>query len=473
MGMSQPQHKELDAAPNPNKMPSGIPYIIGNEFAERFSYYGMKTILVIFMTKYLMDSAGNLAPMSDPEARVWFHMFSMANYFFPIVGAIVADVFWGKYKTIINLSLVYCLGHVFLALFETRFGLSIGLTLIAIGAGGIKPCVSAHVGDQFRPNQAHLLTKIFSWFYIAINMGAVISSLLTPLLLDRIGPTVAFGLPGVLMFIATFVFWLGRRKFVAIKPVGWTFYKSQLFSPQGKKAIINLIIIYAFISIFWSLFDQSGSSWVQQADKMNRNIDLRFWAFQFDFLQFELLPSQVQAINPGLILILTPLMAYIGYPFMNRFIRMTSLRRITIGMFLAGVSFIFCAIPEAHIAAGGTPHVSWQFVAYFFLTTSEIMVSITALEFAYTQAPNALKSFIMGFYMLSVALGNAVTAAVNFFIQNPDGSSKLEGAEYYWFFVGLMFVTAFIFMLISRFYQEEQYIQESLDPTKEAVHEEA
>ena len=78
-----------------NKMPKGIPYIIGNEMDERFSYYGMRAILVVFMTKYLMDHSGTVDTMSDTEATAWFHYFSMANYFFPIIGAVVADVLWG------------------------------------------------------------------------------------------------------------------------------------------------------------------------------------------------------------------------------------------------------------------------------------------------------------------------------------------------------------------------------------------
>jgi POT family proton-dependent oligopeptide transporter len=89
-----------------NKFPKGIPYIIGNELAERFSYYGMRAILVVFMTKYLMDQGGFVNPMSDTEATAWYHYFSMANYFFPIIGAVVADVFWGKYKTIILIGSV-------------------------------------------------------------------------------------------------------------------------------------------------------------------------------------------------------------------------------------------------------------------------------------------------------------------------------------------------------------------------------
>ena len=438
--------------PPTSKMPPGIPYIIGNELAERFSYYGMKTILVIFMTKYLMDSSGNAAPMTESDAKYWYHIFNMTNYLFPILGAFVADILLGKFKTIISLSIVYCLGHLALGLFDTRFGLSVGLTLIAMGSGGIKPCVSAHVGDQFRPDKKHLINKIFSVFYLSINIGAAISSLLTPVLLNRFGPHVAFGVPGVLMLIATIVFWMGKRKFVAIQPVGWNYYKNELFSIQGKKALLQLSIIYAFISIFWSLFDQTGSAWVLQAARMNRMVNL-------GFIEFELLPSQIQAINPLMIIILIPLFVFIVYPYINKFYNLTALRKITAGMFIASFSFVLCAIPENQISHGGQPTILWQFFAYLFLTIGEVLVSITALEFAYTQAPNSMKSFVMGFYLLSISLGNLVTAIVNGFIQNPNGSNKLEGAAYYWFFVALMVATAITFVFISKSYKEESYIQ--------------
>ena len=117
-------------------MPPGIPYIVVNEAAERYIFYGMRAILVIFMTKFLMGANDELDVMSEEDAKAWFHSFVTAAYFFPILGAIVADAFLGKYRTIIALSLVYCVGHLALALDETRTGLAIGLGLIAIGSGG-------------------------------------------------------------------------------------------------------------------------------------------------------------------------------------------------------------------------------------------------------------------------------------------------------------------------------------------------
>lgn len=433
------------------KYPKGIPYIIGNELAERFSYYGMRAILVVFMTQYLMSS-GKLNPMSENEATTYYHLFTMANYFFPILGAVLSDILWGKYKTIITLSIVYVLGHLALAIDESRLGLTIGLTLIAIGAGGIKPCVSAHVGDQFEEKNKSLLENIFGYFYFSINLGAAVSTLLIPVLLEKYGPHVAFGVPGFLMLMATIVFWKGRKVFIAIPPVGWEIYKKDLLSDKGKKAFINLSIMYIFIAIFWSLFDQTGSSWVLQAERMDKTVNL-------GFIQFDLLASQIQAINPLLIMIFIPLFTYLLYPLISKIFPLTSLRKISIGMFLAGFSFAIMAVAETIIAAGGKPSIIWQFWAYVILTAAEVMVSITGLEFSYTQAPNSMKSFVMGLWLLSVSLGNGITALVNALIVNPDGTLKLNGTEYFWFFAGLMFVTSLAFIVVAKRYKVESYIQ--------------
>src|SRR5680860_1628269 len=132
-----------------NKFPSQIKYIVGNEACERYSYYGMRSILTVFMIQVLL--------MQEAEATSTYHLFAGACYLFPLLGAFISDRFLGKYKTILYLSLVYCSGHAVLAVWETKMGLYAGLALIALGSGGIKPCVSAHVGDQFKANQTHLL----------------------------------------------------------------------------------------------------------------------------------------------------------------------------------------------------------------------------------------------------------------------------------------------------------------------------
>ncbi len=423
-------------------VPAGIPYIIGNEAAERFSYYGMRAILMIYMTQYLVNSSGQLEVMSENEAQGYFHLFVSAVYFMPIFGALLADGLFGKYRTILLLSLIYCLGHFTLALDNTRMGLLLGQSLIAIGSGGIKPCVSAQIGDQFGPNNQHLLTTVYSWFYIAINVGAFAAMLIIPWLLEHSGPAIAFAVPGLLMLLATVLLWLGRHHYIHKPPAGIQFIK-EMCSQVGLKRLAKLASIYTFFTVFWALFDQTGSSWIIQAQKMDRIL----WGI-------ELLPSQIQAANPLLIILLVPLFTYLVYPWLNRYFVLTAIKKMQLGLFITVIAFAIPSVVQMQLDAGLTPSILWQILAYVLLTSAEVMVSITCLEFSYTQAPATMKSFVMAFYFLSVALGNLFTSAVNFLIHNTDGSSQLAGADYYWFFTGLMLITAVLFLWVSQRYQE-------------------
>ena len=432
-------------------MPPGIPYIIGNEAAERFSFYGMRSILAIFMTTYLMNGHGQLAVMDAQEAAAWFHEFVFGVYFLPILGAIVSDGFLGKYRTILSLSIVYCLGHVALALDDTRVGLFIGLLLIALGAGGIKPCVSAHVGDQFGFSNKHLISRAFGWFYLSINLGSSIATFVCPILLNNrsFGSRYAFGLPGLFMLIATIVFWMGRQRFVHIPPGGAQFVR-EFFSTEGLGALGRLFVVYLFVAVFWSLWDQSsGGEWTLQA----RNLDL-------NILGLQLLPEQVQVVNPILILLLVPLFNYVIYPATNRFFPLTPLRKIGIGLFVMAASFVVIWWLQLRIDVGEKPNVIWQLLAYVLLTASEVLVSITGLEFSYTQAPKRMKSAVMAAWLFTVALGNQFTAILNFLIPTLSNLGiDLKHAAYFRFFTFLMLFTAIIFVFVARCYRGRTYIQ--------------
>jgi POT family proton-dependent oligopeptide transporter len=457
------------------RMPPGVPYIIGNEAAERFSFYGMKAILKVFMTTYLCNALGQVDVMQEAEANYYFHMFVGWAYFFPVLGAILADVWWGKYRTIITLSLVYCLGHAALAADNARLGLFAGLALIALGSGGIKPCVSANVGDQFGKMNSHLLERVYGWFYLSINFGSFISTILTPWLLEelpkwviktfqvgspeaiarisKLGPHAAFGTPGVLMLVATIVFWLGRHKYAHIPARG----AERVFGALrggGWKSLLKLVPIYLFVAVFWSLYDQSGSAWVSQAEKMDRVLFGHEW-----------LASQIQAINPLLILILIPSFTYIVYPALNRIVRLTHLRKISMGLFLTVAAFAISSFAQQRVDAQEHPSIVWQLAAYVVITSAEVMVSVTGLEFSYTQAPPEMKSFVMSMWLLAVSVGNFFTMLVNKVIQNPDGSVKLKGADYYWFFTYLMLGAAVLFIFVAWFYREKTYIQEEQPAT--------
>jgi proton-dependent oligopeptide transporter, POT family len=342
---------------------------------------------------------------------------------------------------------VYCVGCLALALDDSRLGLTVGLGLIAIGSGGIKPCVSANVGDQFGPANQHLLQKVFSWFYASINFGSFFSTLLTPWLLDRYGPRWAFGVPGVFMLLATAVFWLGRHRFVRVPPAGLGFVRETL-SAEGLRTVAKLVPVFLMILVFWALWDQTGSAWVLQAEKMDRKL-----------FGFEILSSQVQAANPALILALIPVCSFVIYPAINRVFPLTSLRKIGLGLFLAVPSFLIPAWIEGQIARGLQPSIGWQLLAFVVISLAEIMVSINALEFSYTQAPPKMKSLIMSLYLMSIALGNLSTSLFNLVMRNPDGTAKFQGAAYFNIFAGLMFVAAVLFIFIAALYREKNYLQ--------------
>src|SRR6201991_4594005 len=222
-GLIQPTGKpmaalDIDAAPR-ERLPRQIPYIVGNEGCERFSFYGMRNIL----TPFLVTSLLMYLPEAERPgaAKDVFHTFVIGVYFFPLLGGWLADRWFGKYRTVLWLSLVYCVGHLCLALFEHSVaGFYTGLALIALGAGGIKPCVASFVGDQFDESNRRLAKVVFDAFYWMINVEWFRAPLLMHLFFGLSGAAVAFGVPGALMFVATVVFWRGRRHYVMLPPTG-------------------------------------------------------------------------------------------------------------------------------------------------------------------------------------------------------------------------------------------------------------
>ena len=397
-------------------MPDSIPFIVANEFAERFCYYGINAILTVYMTRFLR--------LGDADATTWHSLFKSGAYFSPLVGAIVSDVFWGKFRTIMTFSLVYVAGCTVVAVVPGKAGLLAGLFLVAFGTGGIKPVVSTNVGDQFTSKNQHLIERAFSYFYLSINAGSSISIFFCPVLLDRYGPRLAFGMPAAMMLVATIVFWMGRKKYATVPPAGKA-WLHDVFSAQGLKTIGGLALIYIFIAVFWALWDQSnGQTWTLQAESSLMDKDLGFG--------FHVLPAQIQVVNGLLILGLVPIFTFWIYPFWGRFFEVTPLRKIGIGLFTIAASFLIVSWIESRIQGGHSVSVWWQILAYVVLTASEVLVSITSLEFSYRQAPLRMKSFVMAFFLLSVSVGNVLTAAVNHAMVRPLHAERVDTGPRTW-----------------------------------------
>ncbi len=620
---------EPRTAPDPKETgwPSGVKYIIGNEGCERFSYYGMKAILFVYIVGLFVNLQGMGGKEARDAATETMHLWSAAVYALPLIGAIISDRWLGKYRTILYLSMVYCLGHAALAIFEGPelqqaifgtvllnpiAGMYFGLALIALGSGGIKPCVSAHVGDQFGKGNWHMVQKVYNAFYFIINFGSAFATIFIPMLRGKVvdvtvdgvvmrtysgSVTWAFAVPGILMGLATFFFWAGRKEFVHVPPthpgkrgfldvmsgtllflgflavpiwfaeflgsaavtvavsascivaavvtyaarqkieqddgfLAQTFYcvKAKLtaedpgegeaaeegardlrdhffYGPAARRfgnelaagpvAVWKIISVFILVSVFWGLFHQHSSTWIAQARDMNRTVDMGFdawlltgaamglitgyalvlalkkegvgrlmWAggglliglalgwIGHHFGPYELEASQVPAVNPFMVMLLIPYTAFGLYPLMEKMgYEPKPLRRMTIGMVMAGVSFAGVAMLQGAMDSSPTPiHVGWQLIPYLIITLAEVMVSITGLEFAYTQAPKRMKSVIMGFWLLNVTLGDLLVVFVT-------RIKFQEQTTFFWVFAGLMVAAGLLFGLRARSYTYQDYSQ--------------
>ncbi len=481
------------AKPGTGRMPRQIPYIIANEGCERFSFYGMRNILTPFLITTLLMFLPE--DMRTGEAKHVFHTFVIGVYFFPLLGGWLADRYFGKYNTVFWLSLVYCLGHACLAMFEDNVnGFYFGLFLIALGSGGIKPLVASFVGDQFDHTNKDKAKVVFDAFYWIINFGSFFASLLMPLLLRDYGPAWAFGVPGILMFIATMVFWSGKKKYVHVPPAPANPHsfmrvaKSALLARQpgqgrpglnlallgaagalaslamaaqwgfviaactalvllmafggmgtsmqldrarglhpddavdGVRAVLRILIVFALVTPFWSLFDQKASTWIVQANTMTTQVNLLGWTF-------DVIPAQMQALNPLLVMLLIPINNIALFPLMRKMgVEPTPLRRMTAGIALSAAAWIVVGNLQVALDAGDAVSIAWQIAPYALLTLGEVLVSATGLEFAYSQAPASMKGVIMALWYLAVTVGNLWVLIVNASVKNESVIAYIEGS---------------------------------------------
>ena len=443
-----PQSKESPAA-----FPKAVPFIIGNEVAERFSYYGMRAILPTFLVAQFFNPTHSAALTVVAEARAndFVHSFAALGYALPVVGALLADWVVGKYRVILYLSLLYCVGHALLAAFvDDLNGFRLGLLVIAVGMGGIKSSVTANLGDQFDQRNAHLLPKAYGWFQLAIDVGAALSTAFIPELYARYGAAVAFGVPGLLMGAATITFWLGRKRYVRMPPTGLVRGLRLTFGPgEGRAALRRVGLVFLFIPVLWALYDQSVSEWVLQAAHLNREL----WP------GYAPLPEQIQILGIVFGIGLNPLLTYRIYPALERRgIRATPLRRMGTGMVIVALSMMIIAGVQHGLDGGGSPSVWWQVLAYFVVAGGTLMVAVTGLEYAYTHSPPAMKSLTTALWLLTIAAGNFFLALMNKSIAQGGFFARFQGADYYWFFVGLMAVNVALFALIASRLTEKTYV---------------
>lgn len=354
----------------------------------------MRAILMLYMVEALH--------IEKAKALGVYSLFKTACYALPLLGGFLADRFFGKYNTIVWFSVPYVLGHFILGI-ENYSALLFALALLAGGSGVIKPNISTLMGstyDQQRPGQTQLRSSAFMWFYFAINVGALISTMALPVLRDNYGYAVAFQFPAWLMVISLGVFASGKR-YYAKETIVQTPPTDE--ERRERKIVVGKLLgIFGLMVLFWVPYEHNDSVWVLFA-KDYVHLDLPLTSYRFA-------PDQLQFVNPLCVMIFAPLFGWL-FPQIDPDARIFTTRmKILLGFIsgtvASGIMTVagMLATPEAKIS------VMWLFAAYILLTIGEILVYGTGLELAYAAAPANMKGFITGCFLLTTSLANLFNA---------------------------------------------------------------
>ncbi|VVC33647.1 Proton-dependent oligopeptide transporter family,Major facilitator superfamily domain [Cinara cedri] len=365
---------EIEPVKNQLKTPKSLWYIICHTLCEQVNFSGIKAIMVLHLTSELN--------YTQDDSMMIFHSFMLMSYLMPLCGAIFADSYWGKYKTLIRLSVVYAIGNVILTgstmadnfSFDTQRYITIAaLLIISIGNGGIKPCTYTFGGDQFQlPEQKDQLATFFNRFLIAVYLGILLAKFFIPELRasihcfgrDSCFP-LAFGVSTLCLLLGIGGFFMGRNLYIKRKPenhvifrtfgcICYAIYKKitsksdnahhwldrskdkyTLIEISDTKAALDVIHIFIAFPVFNALYEQQFSRWTFQATLMNGKIEAINW---------EIKPDQMQTIYPFLSLIVLFYFKSTVYPFFAKFGIRTPLQKLILCHTFAVFAFMSTTI---------------------------------------------------------------------------------------------------------------------------------
>jgi dipeptide/tripeptide permease len=468
------------------RYPRVVWLILLNEICERYAFYGFKVLLPLYFRDYL--------EFSEDGSTALVHGFVFLAFFTPLLGGFLSDSVFGKFWTIVSLSIVYSIGQIVVSLTSIPgatgttpphwWGAALGLILVAIGTGGIKPCVSAMGADQFSVSQSDIKASFFSIFYFSINMGATASMILTPVIRVYVGYAVAFAIPATLLCISVVVFAIGKKWYVHVPPTG---IKNNTFlhiirvilsaiknrtsenrvvshwldRARGEysidevydvKCVLRACFILLPLVMFFALYDQQSTRWVFQASRMNCNLGL-----------FSITPEQTQFLNPLGVIILVLVFDRVVYKIVERCgVQTTPLRRFGVGIMFGVFSFVVSALVEVMVVLyPGKVHITAQLPQILLICVAEILVCVTGLEFAYSEAPSSFKSAMTAYYLFMISIGNMIVFAVASVSPIPEDVKFRQVYEFI-VYAFVLFLVLIVFMFFARRYNYRAARDESI-----------
>ncbi|KAG0288116.1 hypothetical protein BGZ96_008060 [Linnemannia gamsii] len=520
---------ELDAKlmANPNKMPMACYFILPNEFGERFCYYGVQPNL----NKYFRLITG----MDKVQAKVYSTAFTMLAYFFPLLGAALSDSFLGKWWTIISFSAVYLVGMIMVTVFAipnligpvgkvSNFLTFLPMLIIAIGTGGIKPCVSSHGGDQYLPSQEAGKDLFFNIFYVSINVGALLTQFTVPLIADSpcYGQKTCFAgaflLPTIVFALSFAIFAAGHKfyrivpplgEFLPLKAIKATILASRRHraaTPEERAAkghwlnfaeeeyggvfleevrdfglvLVPVVIPFSFCKM---LYNQNSNEWSNQYYLMNGAL---FGGT--DATKTYVQMTSFSNINTILLVIFVPILAYFVYPFCaRRGWNFSPQRRMALGFFLVVCSFALSAglapmVEKAYLSSGRTMEKSadwdgkyckecysaWlQLPQWIVLSLGEAFFSPTGVQFTYIESGRQFRAVSTSFWLLASSLGSILIMVLEPVFVGSGMSSGTKG----WAYSGIGLFGFFLYCFFSYHYTPRKFrpsINEAARSAKQA-----
>jgi proton-dependent oligopeptide transporter, POT family len=373
-----------------NRHPKGFWFVFWGELAERASFYGMKALLVL----YMIDKLGYTGANSSTVAS----FFTAACYLLPIAGGYIADRWLGKFRTIIYFAIPYIMGHIILGTFTSEVGLYIALALLAGGSGSIKPNISTLMGRMYEEQgKSHLLSQAFSWFYMAINIGAASTMTSLPFIRDRYGYSVAFMAPTIMMAVSLGIFYLGKKHYPKedVRQLA-SVVKTPQQRHEQRAALVRLSGLFLLIVFFWSIFDQSYSTWTLFARDY---LVLDTWIGRIP-------PDAIQGLNPILIVVMSPFFAWLWMKTDRSTARpLSTPRKMLLGFVMVLLCMVLMTV-AGFLAASSKVSILWEVGAYVLITAAELCISAIGLQLAFEEAPEHMKSMITGVWLCTVFLGD-------------------------------------------------------------------
>lgn len=415
--------------------PTGLYILFFTELWERFSYYGMRALLVLFLVASTKGENPGFG-WTEAEALELYATYTFLVYLSSIPGGYIADKWLGQKKSVMLGGAFLVIGHTILAI-SALWAFYTGIAFIIAGVGCLKPNISTMVGGLYPPGDERR-DKGFTIFYIGINLGAFLSALLVGYVGETYGWHYGFGLAGLGMAVGQVMFVAGQKHLKGVGeslrslPVEARQAQSKPLTGIEKDRIIVLLISFLLVVVFWAAFEQAGGLMnLYASQKTNRMLE---------FLNWEVPASWFQSVNAFFIITLgTPIAAF-WYTRKKKGKESSSIFKIALGVIIMGWGFLFMSAASIQYQNEGSSAMYWLVLAYLFHTIGELSSSPVSLSYITKLAPVKYASFMMGIYWAAVGMGNYVAGWVGIWSQTAGELQIFTGIAIFCTIIGVLVI---------------------------------